>query len=76
MVELTARHLADKILGHVEVDLRARQADVSKIGGEQGELHSKIDTVFVPGQEPENGKRMPQVVEARTPASAEMSDPC
>ena len=75
MIELAARQLADEVFGHVEIDLRAGQSDVSEISGEQGKLGSEIRAGLVPAQEPEHGERVTKVVQARTPAAAVMRDP-
>jgi hypothetical protein len=48
---------AHQVPGQLQVPLRARQSDMSEIGGQERQFGSKIDILFTPQQQPKTRKR-------------------
>jgi hypothetical protein len=69
-------HLTDEVLGHVEVHLRAGDADVAQVRCQQRQLGVEIFACAIPGQEPQYGEGVPQVVQPRSFATPAVSDAC
>ena len=61
---------AHEILGQLQVTLRAGQADVAKVCGQEWQLRAEIDILFAPQQKAEDSHRMPQVMETNVPVAS------
>ena len=54
---------AHEVPGQLEVALRAGQADMSEIRGQEWQLGAEVDILFTPQQKPKTRKGMAQVME-------------
>src|SRR5438093_13311441 len=61
------RGLSQKLRGHAEVALGSGHVDVAKVGRQQGEARLHINPLSVLGDDPVDGHRVPQVMEAGLP---------
>ena len=54
---------AHQVSGQLQVALRARQSDMSEIGGQERQLGAEINILFTPQQKPKTRKRMAKVMQ-------------